>query len=31
MHLVESLPRTGLGKVQRHLLQGSREGTGGDH
>jgi O-succinylbenzoic acid--CoA ligase len=31
LRLVDSLPRTALGKVRRHLLQGSREGTGDDH
>jgi O-succinylbenzoic acid--CoA ligase len=31
LHLVETLPRTALGKVQRHVLQGSRTGTGTDH
>jgi O-succinylbenzoic acid--CoA ligase len=31
LHLVDSLPRTALGKVQRHVLQGSRPGTGNDH
>jgi O-succinylbenzoic acid--CoA ligase len=30
MRLVEHLPRTALGKVQRHVLQGSRTGTGID-
>ena len=28
LRLVDSLPRTALGKVQRHVLQGSRTGTG---
>jgi len=30
LRLVDSLPRTALGKVQRHVLQGSRTGTGID-
>jgi acyl-CoA synthetase (AMP-forming)/AMP-acid ligase II len=28
LRLVDTLPRTALGKVQRHVLQGSRTGTG---
>ncbi|MEI8238210.1 MAG: AMP-binding protein [Actinomycetota bacterium] len=31
LHLVDALPRTALGKVQRHVLQGSRSGTDNDH
>jgi o-succinylbenzoate---CoA ligase len=31
LHLVDALPRTALGKVQRHVLQGSRTGNGTDH
>ena len=31
LHLVSALPRTALGKVQRHLLRASREHTGDAH
>jgi O-succinylbenzoic acid--CoA ligase len=31
LHLVNALPRTALGKVQRHALQASRDGEGSAH